>query len=121
MRTLFALAYLTASAAADPLTGSQIAALISGNTTVGLWHGAPYRQSFRTDGTTIYAQQGSRSSLGHWRITETSNTFETLWPNEDWTAYGVDRTGTTLSWIDAAGTLHPFDIETGENLTWPEN
>ena len=121
MRTLLALVCLTAQATADPLTGSQIAALISGNTTVGLWHGAPYRQSFRAVGTTIYAQKGSRSSLGHWRIEAGTDKFQTLWPNEDWTTYGVDRTGATLSWIDTAGTFHPFVIETGENLTWPEN
>jgi hypothetical protein len=50
------------------LTADQIVELLSGNTAVGTWEGAQYRQYFASDGSTIYAQPQARSILGQWRV-----------------------------------------------------
>ncbi len=50
------------------LKAHEIEALLTGNTAIGTWDGAPYRQYFGSDGTTIYAQEGSRSARGEWRV-----------------------------------------------------
>ena len=57
----------------------EITALLLGNTAVGTWAGANYRQYFDPDGTTIYAVDGSRSTLGEWRVQD--GTYESLWQN----------------------------------------
>lgn len=120
MKALCAFLLWASAAAASPLSGTAITALLSGNTALGHWHGAAYRQLFRADGSTIYAQKVSRSALGHWRINPDTDAFETLWPGEDWTAYEVIKTDTGHAWIDQTGKQQPFRVLPGQHLTWPD-
>ena len=48
----------------------------------GKWEDKLYRQYFNTDGTTIFAQDGSRSAQGRWRINKKTDEYERIWPGE---------------------------------------
>ena len=120
MKILCALLLFASAASADPLSGAAIRSLLAGNTALGVWHGVTYRQLFRTDGSTIFARKGRRSALGQWRINLGTDAFETLWPGEDWTAYGVAQSETGYVWVDPTGETHPFTVLPGQHLTWPE-
>ena len=78
------------------LSAQEIQNLLSGKTAIGQWDGKNYRQYFREDGITIYAQQGSRSSRGKWRVDTTENTYQSLWEVGGWTSYPVASDGETL-------------------------
>lgn len=119
IRTLLFL-LIAAPAPAEQLSGADIRALLAGNTAIGVWLGAPYRQLFRSDGTTIYAQKGSRSALGNWRINPATEAFETLWPGGGWTAYGVHQEDGTLFWSETGDDRHPFKMLDGQQLVWPD-
>ena len=84
------------------LSAQEIQNLLSGKTAIGQWDGKNYRQYFREDGITIYAQQGSRSSRGKWRVDTTENTYQSLWEVGGWTSYPVASDGETLYWLSSA-------------------
>jgi hypothetical protein len=64
----FAMMASAAAAQSVKLNEAEITILLSGNTAVGDWEGVPYRQYFDPDGTTIFAQENTRSSRGDWRV-----------------------------------------------------
>ena len=97
------------------LSGAEVGALLTGNTAVGAWEGAQYRQYFDPDGTTIYAQEGSRSALGQWRVQD--DAFQSLWPSDDdWQAWLVMEFAGDWFWVNKATPPTPFAIEQGLQL-----
>ena len=98
------------------LSAQEIQNLLSGKTAIGQWDGKNYRQYFREDGITIYAQQGSRSSRGKWRVDTTENTYQSLWEVGGWTSYPVASDGQTLYWLSSALPPQSFKLVEGEQL-----
>jgi hypothetical protein len=97
------------------LEGHEIDALLSGNTAVGKWAGADYRQFFDPDGTTIYAQEGSRSALGEWRVEDDAD--QSIWPNDaEWEGWFVMEYAGAFYWVSKTTPPTPFRIEEGEQL-----
>ncbi len=113
------LALLTVPAMAQSvkLKAHEIDALLSGNTAVGTWEGAPYRQFFASDGSTIYAQAGSRSTLGEWRIDTERDEYQSIWPRDaDWEGWFVMEYAGTYFWVSKKTPPTPFEVLEGEQL-----
>lgn len=98
------------------LTGQEILELLEGNTAVGEWMGAAYRQYFLDDGSTIYAQEGTRSTSGRWRINFQSNHYESIWDRGDWSSYGVSAIDDKYYWIQSGIEPQAFTVVEGEAL-----
>ena len=109
-----------ASAQSVKLSADEITKLLTGNTAVGKWQGANYRQFFNSDGTTIYAQEGSRSSLGKWRVDSSRDEYQSIWPSdEDWEGWYVMEYSGAYYWVSKATPPTPFRVEAGQNLIKP--
>ncbi len=102
-------------------SASEIQKLLSGKTAIGQWDGKNYRQYFREDGITIYAQEGSRSSRGKWRVNSTENTYQSLWEVGGWTSYPVAHDGETLYWVSSSLPPQSFKLVEGEQLVAPDS
>ncbi len=102
-----------------PMTASEIETLLGGNTALGDWQGDTYRQYFATDGATIYAVEGRRSSRGRWRVVDGTRAYESWWPGSGWDAYEVLRDGDALIWMDGAGVRFGFEVVEGQQLLFP--
>lgn len=114
---VFSLALLAGAAEAQSvkLQPHEIEALLSGNTAVGVWEGARYRQYFDPDGTTIYAQEGSQSALGEWRIE--GDEYQSLWPSDtEWQGWFVMEFAGDFYWVSKTTPPTPFAVEEGEQL-----
>jgi hypothetical protein len=99
------------------LTADQIAELLSGNTAVGKWEGAEYRQFFAPDGSTIYAQSGARSTLGQWRVDAKRDEYQSIWPRDaDWEGWYVMEYAGSYFWVSKATPPTVFKVEQGEQL-----
>lgn len=106
-----------ASAQSVKLTAEQIGDLLTGNTAVGKWEGARYRQFFGADGVTIYAQDGARSTRGEWRIDESRDEYQSIWPRDaDWEGWYVMEYAGAYYWVSKATPPTPFRVEQGEQL-----
>lgn len=93
----------------------EIQALLSGNTAVGIWEGANYRQYFDPDGTTIYAQEGSRSARGEWRIE--NDEYQSIWPGDtDWEGWFVMEYAGDFFWVSKSTPPTVFTVEEGQQL-----
>ena len=86
----------TANAQERELTGAEVAAWISGNTVVGTWAGAAYRQYFSPDGWTDYDQVGVAVDRGRWWVTD--DRYCSHWDASGDACYRVLRDGDTLIW-----------------------
>ena len=112
---LAALTATSVSAQSVKLADHEITALLSGNTAVGEWEGAKYRQYFDPDGTTIYAQDGARSARGDWRVQ--NDTYESIWPNDaDWEGWFVMEFAGDFYWVSKTTPPTPFKMLDGEQL-----
>ena len=90
------------------LTADEIKALLSGNTAVGRWVDHNYRQYFGADGTTIYAQENTRSSTGRWRVNRKRNHYESWWQQSDWGAgFSIELRDGVYYWVSSTGTTAP--------------
>jgi len=108
---------ISAHAQSVKLNASEIETLLTGNTAVGVWQGAKYRQFFDADGSTIYAQEGSRSALGQWRIDPTRNEFQSLWPNDsDWEGWFIMEYAGDYYWVSKSTPPTPFAMLNGQQL-----
>lgn len=108
---------LPASAQSVKLTSEQITNLFTGNTAVGKWNGIPYRQYFGADGMTIYAQEGSFSKQGEWRVDATADEFQSIWPNDlDWEGWVVIEYAGAYYWASKITPPTPFKIVEGQQL-----
>jgi len=115
----FALALIafagTAQAQSVKLQAHEIEALLTGNTAVGTWEGAPYRQFFAADGVTIYAQQGTRSARGEWRVE--GDEYQSHWPGDaEWEGWFVMEYAGQWFWVSKTTPPTPFEILSGEQL-----
>jgi len=114
-----ALLFLASSAHAQSvkLTAAQISDLLTGNTAVVKWDGARYRQFFGANGVTIYAQEGARSARGEWRIDQTRDEYQSIWPRDDaWEGWYVMEYAGAYYWVSKATPPTPFRVEQGEQL-----
>ena len=85
---------------------------------MGNWVGEDYRQFFDNDGSTTYVPDGGRSSVGQWRVDETTSTYESLWPPIDrWDAYEVFRDGDQWFWNGGGVEMSPFTIVEGDQTS----
>ena len=121
LRVLFILAFgvtaLPAMAQSVKLTAEQITQLLAGNTAIGKWEGKRYRQYFGPDGVTIYAQEGSRSTRGEWRVDIDADEYQSIWPNDtEWEGWFVMEYAGAYYWVSKSTPPTPFRIEEGQQL-----
>ncbi len=108
---------LPAFGQAVKLTGDEIRALLTNNTAIGRWEGAKYRQWFGPDGVTLYAQEGSRTARGEWRVEDELQEYQSIWPgDEDWEGWFVMEFGDTYYWVSRATPPTPFQVVPGQSL-----
>ncbi len=106
-----------ASAQSVKLTAEEITKLLTGNTAIGKWEGNRYRQFFGSDGVTIYAQEGSRSTRGEWRVDAETDEYQSIWPNDaDWEGWVVIEYAGAYYWASKKTPPTPFRVEEGEKL-----
>ncbi|MEL6640588.1 MAG: hypothetical protein AAFP98_04625 [Pseudomonadota bacterium] len=106
-----------AAAQSVKLQGHEIRALLTGNTAVGRWEGQAYRQYFADDGTTIYAQENSRSTLGEWRVDDDLQEYQSIWPRDSaWEGWFVMEYGGTFYWVSKTTPPTPFEVLQGQQL-----
>jgi hypothetical protein len=99
------------------LKAHEIDALLSGNTAVGKWAGQTYRQFFDPDGSTIYAQEGARSTLGKWRIDPERDEYQSIWPRDAaWEGWFVMEFGGDFYWVSKSTPPTPFKVVEGQQL-----
>ena len=99
------------------LKAHEIEALLGGNTAVGKWQGAPYRQFFGPDGATIYAQEGARSTLGEWRVDPERDEYQSLWPRDsEWEGWFVMEYAGDYFWVSKNTPPTPFKVLEGQQL-----
>lgn len=99
------------------LQAHEIKILLSGNTAVGKWEGAKYRQYFATDGSTIYAQENTRSTLGQWRIDAEKDEYQSIWPRDaEWEGWYVMEYAGAYYWVSKKTPPTPFKVVQGEQL-----
>ena len=93
----------------------EITALLSGNTVVGDWGGAPYRQYFEPGGVTIFAEIGAGSAIGEWRVQD--DELQSLWPGDaDWTGWFVMEYAGDFFWVSKATPPTVFTVVEGQQL-----
>lgn len=105
------------------LTAFQIKKLLSGNTAIGRWIDHDYRQYFDKDGSTIYAQEKQRSSLGRWRVNRLTNHYESWWEQVGWgSGYSVVLKDGVYYWVSSVGSAEPhaFEVVQGSQLLFTE-
>lgn len=104
-----------AQAQSTQLEGQEIGILLTGNTAVGVWDGANYRQFFGDDGVTIYAQENIRPTRGEWRIT--NDEFQSIWPSDaDWEGWFVMEYAGQWFWVSKTTSPTPFEVLEGQQL-----
>lgn len=117
MRLALAFAVLASPVAGQSvkLQDHEISALLSGNTAIGVWEGAAYRQYFDPDGSTIYAQEGARSAFGEWRVQD--DAFQSRWPGDaDWEGWLVMEYAGAFFWVSKTTPPTPFEVVEGQML-----
>lgn len=101
------------------LKADEIAILLRGNTAVGEWEGANYRQYFGPDGVTIYAQEGARSTRGEWRIEAARDEYQSIWPNDaEWEGWFVMEYLGDYYWVSKSTPPTPFKLLKGQRLAF---
>ena len=99
------------------LPADDIVKLLSGNTAVGNWQGKRYRQFFDPDGTTLYAQEGSRTARGTWRVDPETNEYQSIWPGDaDWDGWFVMKYDGGFYWVSKTTPPTPFSFTEGQKL-----
>lgn len=104
------------------LTSVEISTLLTGNTAVGVWEGAKYRQFFNEDGSTVYAQEGGQSSLGEWRIDASRDEYQSIWVGDvEWEGWYVMEYLGTYFWVSKSTPPTPFKMLEGQRLSMPKD
>ena len=103
------------SAQSVKLEPYEVTTLLSGNTAIGQWDGADYRQYFAQDGTTIFAQSGSPHAQGKWRVT--AGEYQSRWDGDtDWQGWFVMEYAGQFFWVSKATPPTPFTVVAGNQL-----
>lgn len=114
---LFGLLATPGLAQSVKLTGDEIRTLLTGNTAIGRWEGQNYRQYFGVDGVTIYAQAGAKSTRGEWRVDDSLQEYQSIWPNDAaWEGWFVMEFSGDYYWVSKKTPPTPFRIEAGQQL-----
>lgn len=100
-----------------PLSCTQIETLLGGNTLVGTWAGAGYRQYFGDGGFTMYVPDGGQADQGKWRANHDTGQYESWWRMTGWTPYTVVMTNDGYAWVNGEA-LEPFRVYTGKQVDW---
>jgi len=106
------------------LTATEIKELLSNNTAIGRWVDHNYRQFFSADGSTIYAQEKQRSSIGRWRVNSKTNMYESWWERADWgSGYAIVLKDGVYYWVSSVGSTDPqaFEVVPGSQLVFPKD
>lgn len=104
-----------AQAQSVKLAAHEITTLLSGNTAVGKWNGASYRQYFGPDGSTIYAQDKVRSARGAWRVE--GDEYQSTWEGDAaWEGWFVMEYAGEWYWVSKTTPPTPFEVVAGEQL-----
>jgi hypothetical protein len=99
------------------LQAHEIMSLLQGNTAIGEWNGAAYRQYFDANGSTIFAQPDSRSTRGQWRVDEARDEYQSIWPRDAaWEGWYVMEYAGVFFWVSKTTPPTPFEIIKGEQL-----
>lgn len=102
------------------LNAAEITTLLTGNTAIGKWQGTPYRQFFGEDGVTIFAQAGSRSARGEWRVDPSNDEYQSIWARDtEWEGWFVMEFAGDYYWVSKSTPPTPFRVETGAQLVFP--
>ncbi len=122
LRTICILALMTSAALAAerPLKGSEIDALIKGNTVTGENINGIWKQYFDANGQTTYLAPEKPPTLGEWNVQ--GDRFCSKWPpNDNFVCYDVtgdlDAKPETITWIASGnGTKYPGTVQAGKGL-----
>jgi hypothetical protein len=113
--SVFAILAGTAGAQSVKLSGTEIDILLSGNTAVGIWEGAPYRQYFAPDGVTIFSKPEALSTRGEWRVE--ADEYQSLWPGDsDWEGWFVMEYAGDWFWVSKTTPPTPFEVLEGDQM-----
>ena len=105
-----------AQASQETLKAPEIVSLLSGNTIVGTWSGASYRQYYAPDGTTLYVPEEGRADEGRWRTDPETDEYESWWRSTGWTPYALVRTEEgRYAWVNG-DRLEPFEVVPGRQI-----
>ncbi len=105
----------TAEAQSVKLRGNEVEILLSGNTAIGMWEGHAYRQYYDADGTTIYAQEGSASLRGNWRVEGEEYQSIGIF-DADWEGWFVMEYAGLWFWVSKTIPPTPFGVVEGKKL-----
>lgn len=98
------------------LSASEIEAALAGNTIIGTWSGAAYRQYFAADGSTIYLPKDGKRDEGRWRTNPETNDYESWWRSTGWTPYAMVRTEDGgFAWVNG-DRLETFRVLEGRQI-----
>ncbi len=97
------------------LTAPEITALLTGNTIVGDWDGAPYKSYFAPDGMTIYLPEGGSPEQGKWRVNQANDEYQSWWEHTGWTSYSIVRTADGLAWA-YGNARQKFTVQNGRTI-----
>jgi len=77
---------------------------------------------FDETGSTIYAQENTRSAVGRWRVNTETHQYESWWDQSGWgSGYNIVLKDGTYYWIGGgASQPQPFTVETGQKLVAPD-
>jgi hypothetical protein len=104
------------------LTAAEISTLLTGNTAVGVWEGAKYRQFFNEDGSTIYAKEGGQFLLGEWQIDVSRDEYQSIWAGDvEWEGWYVMEYLGTYFWVSKRTPPTPFKMLEGQRLSMPKD
>ncbi|MCF2869879.1 hypothetical protein L0664_02250 [Octadecabacter sp. G9-8] len=119
MRCVLPLVFMAASVQAQSvkLAADEIEILLSGNTAIGVWDDVPYRQYFGDDGVTIFAQDGTRSARGEWRVDMDADEYQSIWAGDgNWEGWFVMEYAGDWFWVSKTTPPSPFSMLDGEQL-----
>ena len=115
--SISALFFVGSCKKSSAINADEITTLLAGKTAIGVWAGSEYRQYFNPDGSTIYAQYGSRSALGKWRVNTDTNQYESWWESSGWESWRVTLENGTYYWVGDGGKF-AFEVVEGQQLIW---
>lgn len=103
----------------SPMTQAEFETLIAGNSIVGVWGEAEYRQYFHNSGSTTYVERGGSPSQGYWRIDSGGRYCSTWPPSSHESCYDVERDGDELIWhVPSTELTYSSIVVTGKQLSW---
>jgi len=105
-----------AQAGEEPLTGTQIKEILSGNTVFGEQKGTPWKQYFDADGATVYISGDDAPSPGRWTVR--GDHFCSQWPpSENWDCYKMTGADQNVTWIfEGGGDPWPAKVVPGRQI-----